>query len=242
MRQAKADAEKLLAEANAKIENTIRTIKEAQADKEKTKEARLTLSKFKEQLANEDNLADNKISRKLQKLKEKDKRKKQQDDAPKEIKQNKISIGDNVRIKGQVSIGQVVDIQKGNAIVALGMIKSTAKLESLEYVSKNQIKKESKNNPINTVSGSDMREKKLNFKLDIDVRGMRGDEALQAVMYFIDDAILVGVSRVRILHGTGTGALRQIIRDYLQSIPSVSNYQDEHVQFGGTGITVVDLE
>lgn len=242
VRQAKADAEKLLAEANAKIENTIRTIREAQADKEKTKEARLTLHKFKEQLATEDNSADNKITRKLQKLKEKDKRKKQQDDAPKEVKQNKISIGDNVRIKGQASIGQVVDIQKGNAIVALGMIKSTVKLESLEYVSKNQIKKESKNNPINTVSGSDMREKKLNFKLDIDVRGMRGDEALQAVMYFIDDAILVGVSRVRILHGTGTGALRQIIRDYLQSVPSVSNYQDEHVQFGGTGITVVDLE
>lgn len=86
-----------------------------------------------------------------------------------------------------------------------------------------------------------MREKKLNFKQDIDVRGMRGDEALQAVMYFIDDAILVGVSRVRILHGTGTGALRQIIRDYLRTVPGVHNYQDEHVQFGGTGITVVDL-
>ena len=87
-----------------------------------------------------------------------------------------------------------------------------------------------------------MHEKKLNFKQEIDVRGMRGDEALQAVTYFIDDAILVGVARVRILHGTGTGILRQLIRDYLHSVPGVRHFQDEHVQFGGAGITVVELE
>jgi DNA mismatch repair protein MutS2 len=84
--------------------------------------------------------------------------------------------------------------------------------------------------------------RKLNFKQDIDVRGMRGDEAINAITYFIDDAILVGVSRVRILHGTGTGILRQLIRQYLGTIPNVSHYRDEHVQFGGAGITVVDLE
>ena len=84
-------------------------------------------------------------------------------------------------------------------------------------------------------------EKKLNFKQDLDVRGMRGDEALNAVMYFIDDATLVGMSRVRILHGTGTGILRQLIRQYLATVPAVTDYRDEHVQFGGAGITVVDL-
>jgi DNA mismatch repair protein MutS2 len=84
-------------------------------------------------------------------------------------------------------------------------------------------------------------DKKLNFKQEIDVRGMRGDEALQAVMYFVDDAIQLGIARVRILHGTGTGALRQIIRDYLRTVSGVSHYADEHVQFGGAGITVVDL-
>jgi DNA mismatch repair protein MutS2 len=83
--------------------------------------------------------------------------------------------------------------------------------------------------------------RKLNFKQDIDVRGMRGDEAINAITYFIDDAILVGVSRVRILHGTGTGILRQLIRQYLGTIPNVTHYRDEHVQFGGAGITVVDL-
>ena len=85
-------------------------------------------------------------------------------------------------------------------------------------------------------------EKKLNFKQDIDVRGMRGDEAIQAVTYFIDDAILLGIDRVRILHGTGTGILRTLIRSYLGSVPGVEHYQDEHVQFGGAGITVVDLK
>ena len=87
-----------------------------------------------------------------------------------------------------------------------------------------------------------MSEKKLNFKQEIDVRGMRGDEALQSVTYFIDDAIQVGVSPVRILHGTGSGILRQLIREYLKSIPGVRNFHDEHVQFGGAGITVVELE
>ena len=84
--------------------------------------------------------------------------------------------------------------------------------------------------------------RKLNFKQDIDVRGMRGDEAINAITYFIDDAILVGVSRVRILHGTGTGILRQLIRQYLNTVPNVKKAKDEHVQFGGAGITVVDLE
>ena len=100
-------------------------------------------------------------------------------------------------------------------------------------------------NPYATV-GRQTREtiddRKLNFKQDLDVRGMRGDEALSAVTYFIDDAILVGMNRVRILHGTGAGILRQLIRQYLSTVGAVSGYRDEHVQFGGAGITVVDLE
>ncbi|GAB6008843.1 endonuclease MutS2 [Dysgonomonas reticulitermitis] len=242
IRQAKAEAERLLSEANAKIENTIRTIKESQAEKEKTKQARQTLGEFKSSLKHEENLTDEKITRKIQKLKDKEKNKKQKDKQVKDQKNTTIvSVGDNVRIKGQSSVGQVLDIQKGNATVAFGMIKSTVKLESLEYVSKNQIKRDQKSTLVNAAVSDDMRNKKLNFKQDIDIRGMRGDEALQAVMYFIDDAVLVGMSRVRILHGTGTGALRQIIRDYLRTASGVQNYQDEHVQFGGTGITVVDL-
>lgn len=242
LRQAKADAERVLSEANAKIENTIRTIRESQAEKEKTKQARLTLNEFKSSLEDEKNFSDDKIAKKIEKLKEKEKNKKKKSQQPKEIKEQTFAIGDNVRIKGQTSIGQVLDIQKGSATVAFGMIKSTVKLETLEYISKNQVKRETRSTTISVAASDDLREKKLNFKQDIDVRGMRGDEALQAVMYFVDDAVLVGVSRIRILHGTGTGALRQMIRDYLRTAQGVRNFQDEHVQFGGTGITVVDLE
>lgn len=237
IRQAKAEAERLLAETNAKIENTIRTIKEAQADKEKTKIARTALNEFKSELDDKQSELPTKLANKLNRLKNKQKNKPVQ----KEIKEREIVVGDFVRIKGQTSIGEVMDISKNTAIVAFGMIKTTTKLNSLEYVSKTQTKREMKITTVSAAVSDDMRAKKLNFKQDIDVRGMRGDEALQAVMYFIDDAILVGVSRVRILHGTGTGALRQIIRDYLRTVSGVSHFADEHVQFGGAGITVVDL-
>lgn len=237
IRQAKAEAERLLAETNAKIENTIRTIKEAQADKEKTKIARTALNEFKSELDDKQGELPTKLANKLNRLKNKQKNKPVQ----KEIKEREIVVGDFVRIKGQTSIGEVMEISKNTAIVAFGMIKTTTKLNSLEYVSKTQTKREMKITTVSAAVSDDMRAKKLNFKQDIDVRGMRGDEALQAVMYFIDDAILVGVSRVRILHGTGTGALRQIIRDYLRTVSGVSHFADEHVQFGGAGITVVDL-
>lgn len=129
------------------------------------------------------------------------------------------------------------------AVVVFGALKSTLTTDKLESVSNNQLKKEGlkQRNSSGTVSDI-MHEKKLHFKQDIDVRGMRADEALQAVMYFVDDAVQLGISRVRILHGTGTGALRQVIRDYLRTVQGVSHYADEHVQFGGAGITVVDME
>lgn len=125
--------------------------------------------------------------------------------------------------------------------VAFGSIKTTVKTERLERSNavpqKQSLPKFFCQQPD---SGQHVR-KKLNFKQDIDVRGMRGDEALQAVTYFVDDAILVGMSRVRILHGTGTGILRTLIRQYLQTIPGVRHFADEHIQLGGAGITVVDL-
>ena len=136
-----------------------------------------------------------------------------------------------------------MELQGKQAVVAFGMIKSTVKLEQLEKVSKGQIKKGiQKSTFVSSDTTDHMHEKKLNFKQEIDVRGMRGDEALQTVTYFIDDAIQVGASRVRILHGTGTGILRQLIRDYLHSVPGVRHYHDEHVQLGGAGITVVELD
>lgn len=241
MREAKAEAERILNEANAKIENTIRTIRENQAEKEKTRIARSALGEFREQLKEDKGKGSEKIARKIEKLQNRKSKTNTESKTVQKDEKKTIEVGDTVRVKGQTAVGEVIEIQKNNAIVAFGMIRTTSKLNTLEYVSKNQAKKETRTNVIHASTSDDMREKKLNFKQDIDVRGMRGDEALQAVMYFIDDAILVGMSRVRILHGTGTGALRSMIRDYLRSIPSVSYFNDEHVQFGGAGITVVDL-
>ena len=136
-----------------------------------------------------------------------------------------------------------MEINGKKAIVAFGSIKTTVKLDRLERTNAQpkQADISTKSTYISSQTQDSMYEKKLNFKQDIDVRGMRGDEALQAVTYFIDDAILVGMSRVRILHGTGTGILRTLIRQYLQTVPGVSHFADEHIQFGGAGITVVDL-
>ena len=245
MREAKAEAQRILAEANARIENTVREIKEAQAEKEQTKLARKALEEFKASVesAGEE---DDKIARKMAKLQERKERKKQKQNAPaakQTFNRDVIEVGDNVRLKGQVSAGTVMELQGKQAVVAFGMIKSTVKLEQLEKVSKGQIKKEiQKSTFISSDTTDHMHEKKLNIKQEIDVRGMRGDEALQTVTYFIDDAIQVGASKVRILHGTGTGILRQLIRDYLHSVPGVRHYHDEHVQLGGAGITVVELD
>jgi len=243
LKKAKEEAERILSETNAKIENTIRSIREAQAEKEKTKIARQQLSEFKDSLQSNDNVQDDKISRKIKKLKEREEKKKNKTKTPKEQNAEVISVGDSVRIKGQTSVGEVMEIQDKNVVVAFGMLKTSTKLDSLERVSKNQIKREAQQKSATVSTTRDLiNEKKLNFRQDIDVRGMRGEEALQAVMYFIDDAIQIGMSRVRILHGTGTGILRQLIRDYLRTVNGIRSYQDEHVQFGGAGITVVDLD
>ena len=241
--EAKNEAQRLLTESNARIENTIREIKEAQAEKEQTKLARQSLRDFSSEIsATQDE--NEKLAREMAKIKARNERKnkRQKEEKPKSFDKETIREGDLVRLKGQTSAGNVLSISGKQAVVAFGMIKSTIKLEQLEKVSNNQIKKEiPKSTFISEKTQDEMHEKKLHFKQEIDVRGMRGDEALQTVTYFIDDAIQVGASKVRILHGTGSGILRQLIRDYLSSVPGVRRYHDEHVQFGGAGITVVEL-
>jgi DNA mismatch repair protein MutS2 len=236
--QAKLQAEQLLAESNARIENTIKQIKEAAADKEKTRQIRKELNSFRDkvgdfadnnlQVTNGVPLSKSKFEKGNKKTNKTEKRKNISSSSA-AIKHDKLKPGDNVRLKGQTSIGEIMDVSGRKATVAFGMIKSTVDIEKLDKVSNNQLKKEIKAS--NT--GDFIHEKRLNFKQDIDVRGMRGDEALQAVIYFIDDALQLGISRVRVLHGTGTGALRQIIREYLGTVNGVANFQDEHVQFGG---------
>lgn len=242
VKEAKAEAAHILSETNAKIENTIREIREAQAEKERTKQARADLQEFKERMSDKQE-EDDRIARKMAKLKERNERKKQKQKAPVQFDRDVIEVGDHVRLKGQTTPGTVLEVQDKEAVVAFGMIKSMVKLDRLEKVSKGQIKRDmQKSTFISEQTSDQMHEKRLHFKQEIDVRGMRGDEALQTVTYFIDDAIQVGAQQVRILHGTGSGILRQLIREYLRSVPGVRSFHDEHVQFGGAGITVVELE
>jgi len=225
--QAKTDAERMLSDTNAVIEKTIREIKEAQAEKEKTKEVRKALDDFKQSV-------------------KQGTRKDKKNRAPLTVHREpniSIEIGDIVRIKGQKALGQVMEIKDKNVIVAFGAIKTSTKLEQLEKVSNNQLKRETVRTSTALSNSIDiLSERKLHFKTEIDIRGMRGEEALQAIIYYIDDAIQCNAGRVRILHGTGTGALRQIVRDYLKTVQGIKNFHDEHVQLGGTGITVVELE
>ena len=260
LRRAKEQAQELLSESNKKIENAIREIRESQAEKEETKRIREDLNAFKKEVMEIDTKAEDElIARKIKQIQERKerhaKRKKEKAEAneaaaeklrqaaaKKAEEARPIEAGDTVRIKGLTSVGRVEAMDGKMAVVIFGDMRTKMRADRLERAQ--APKREETAQALS--AGSRMTretidERKLHFKQDLDVRGMRGDEALTAVTYFIDDAILVGMSRVRILHGTGTGVLRQLIRQYLSTVPNVTAYRDEHVQFGGAGITVVDL-
>ena len=269
LNRAKQQAEELLAEANRKIENAIREIKEAQAEKEQTRLIREELQEFREQVQNDDTrglMSEEEFAKKLRQMEERKARKAQRKEKKgEELKaaseklaarakedlhpENRpLEKGDSVRIKGTNSIGEIESIQGKQATVIFGGLRSKVKLEQLERTSKAPTPATPADKhahlAIQTshMTRATMEDRRQNFHQDLDVRGMRGDEAIDTVMHFIDDAILIGLSRVRILHGTGTGILRQLIRQYLNTVPNVKKAKDEHVQFGGAGITVVDLD
>ena len=269
LRRAQQQAEELLAEANRKIENAIREIKEAQAEKERTRQIREELQEFREQVTSDDQqglMSEEDFSKKLRQMEERKARKakrKQEKGEQERLASEKLAAhakastadqnrplekGDAVRIKGTSSIGEIETIQGKLVTVIFGGLRSKVKLEQLERADASKVAKPAAMKHadlatnISRITRDTMEDHRHNYHQDLDVRGMRGDEALNAVMHFLDDSILVGMPRVRILHGTGTGALRQLIRQYLSTVPNVSHYRDEHVQFGGAGITVVDFE
>ena len=260
--RAKEEAEQLISEANKKIENTIREIREAQAEKEATRRLREELKTFGDEVADIDTRAnDELIEKKIRQIQERKERREKRKEAkraqplprgvepaaasktpaPSEV----LAVGDTVRIKGLTSVGRVETCDGKMATVIFGDMRTKMRADRLEHAE--MPKTEEKHAGLGQMQFSRQTrqaidERQRNFRQDLDVRGMRGDEAINAVTYFIDDAILVGMPRVRILHGTGTGILRQLIRQYLKTVPNVSHVRDEHVQFGGAGITVVDLD
>ena len=273
LRRAQEQAEELLNEANRKIESTIREIREAQAEKERTRLIREELQEFREQVTSNDTqglMSEEDFAKKLRQMEERKARKAQRKERKGEQQKaaseklaarakeslhpenRPLEIGDTVRMKGLNTIGKVEGISGKQATVIFGDVKTKVKVEQLERCTQKRNEEGEMRNAADKhahlaiqtskVTRSTIEDRKQNFHQDLDVRGMRGDEAVNVVMHFIDDAILMGMSRVRILHGTGSGILRQLIRQYLNTVPNVVKAHDEHVQFGGAGITVVDME
>ena len=261
--RAKEEAEQMLKDSNAKIEQTIKDIKEAQAEKERTRMIRQDLADFKQDIKEIDpDLADEKIRRQMEKLMRRRENKKKKILSPPlprngegenhpngsphhggDVRQDREGLleGSFVRLKGQTTIGQIQKISGNEATVIFGQITTNVKLSRLEPAEAPKKEKNVAATFVSVQTRDDIRKTTLNFKEQLDVRGMRGDEAVQAVTYFIDDALVARASRVKILHGTGTGALKTVIRQYLNTMPPVADYYDEDIRFGGAGITIVEL-
>lgn len=277
LRRAKEQAEEIIKESNRRIENTIREIREKQAEKEETKRIRQELAAYEEGLLSSSQpdkpgknnkkkmkdsglLSDEDFQKKVDKIKSRKERHEQhlkervgKQQAAAEALKNAVrkqqtdgvvNVGDAVRIKGLTTIGKVEAIDGKQATVIFGDMRTKMAVSRLEHVDAASLQTEQQQFQAYNYSRETREtiDKHRNqFHQELDVRGMRADEALNQVQYFIDDAILVGAGQVRILHGKGNGILRQLIRQYLASIPNVKSYRDEHVQFGGAGITVVEL-
>lgn len=230
---AKEEARKIIDGTNAAIERTIHEIRKVQADKEQTRELRLKLKA--EQTRHQEAEPEHPLLKKAPKSKK-------PKAEPQPAARRPIEVGDYVKLEGQNVPGQVLAIEGKNATVSFGMLKTTVKLNRLTHTLQKPQSGVTAPTQVAVIAQEQQRERRLDFKQEIDVRGMRADEALQAVTYFIDDAIRFNCHRVRILHGTGTGALRQAIRGYLASVSGVARFADEDVRFGGAGITVVALD
>ena len=254
---ARREAKQILADTNRIIENTIRAIKESQAEKTITKEARKELETFKEQAFQITSNEEEMILRKIAQLKEREKKRAERqmsskisDQTSNDIRRNRpeekpadavIRIGDTVRLDGQEPAGEVMEINGIHITVAFGNLLSTISSDRLVKIPKNEYKKQhTRNTP--TIQVYNVGERRLRFKQHIDVRGMRTDEAIPKVEELVDEASMLNINEVRILHGKGNGILRQMIREYLRMSPVVESYDDEDIQQGGMGITVVRVK
>lgn len=231
LKQAKDDARELIHQSNRIIENAVRMIKESAADKDVTREARDTIQHFEEKLEKTDKVVKKIKSKQNQAVKE-------------EIDRSPIFIGDYVKIIGQQTVGEVEFIKNDKAIVIANSIKVTLPLNQLQKVSKKEALQKAttpkKSNYGNVME--DINKKASNFNPSIDIRGKRAEEALILVKNMIDEAILLSVYELTILHGKGNGILRHVIREYLRGISEVKEFRDQHIERGGDGITLVSLK
>ena len=271
LEEARREAARIIQEAGGRIERTIREIREAEAAKDQTRLIRQQLTEYKEGLSAEEEAlqlaAAKKTQREVERLLARRERRAKGKTQPKEQPRlaalvtdtereaaashsvlGEISVGSTVRIEGQKALGQVLSLSDREAVVALGALKTTVPLSRLQLATKGEagrLKRQQHQQPIQPQASSiidQIHQKRLHFRHELDVRGFRASEALDAVGYYVDEALQLGVGQVRILHGTGTGALREAIRSYLGGVRGVANFHDEDVRFGGAGITVVHME
>ena len=257
LEKARQEAAEIIGDANRTVEKTIRTIRESQAQKEKTQDARKELQRFVSALQthkeNEQKNRDDYIERKLGQLtrrqqkaaarKGKKAQPSQEDGAS--FRDGPLKVGEKVRVKDGGMVGEVVRVSAKTVSVAIGNIISLMPPTRLERISSNEYKEALR--PARAArptvpDNSGLRERRLRFSPELDVRGERVGDALDIVMHYIDDAIMLGIGSVRIIHGKGTGALRDELQKYLRAIPGIASVQDEHIQLGGSGVTVVTFE
>ena len=255
--EARAEAAEIVAGANREVERTIRQIRESQAEKDTTRQAREGLKEFARGLDNErQSEKDAAIDRKMQQIlarreREKERREKRGQVREKQVatvakppEERPLQVGDKVRLKDNDMVGEITRISGKNISVAIGNIISLLPPSKVEIISNQQYRERTRTTyrPVNNFDSESVSRRRLNFKPSIDIRGEHLAEALEIVMHFIDDATMVGVGQVSILHGKGNGVLREEIRKYLKTVPSVASFRDEAVQAGGAGITVVEMD
>ncbi|MEG0807268.1 MAG: Smr/MutS family protein [Alistipes sp.] len=248
--RAKREAQQLIAAANKQIESTIKTIREAQADKELTRMARRELDDFRQAAERADEAEKNaQVALEIERIERRRQRRAERKAQPATTevpvvevpKPRVIEVGSKVRMEGQDMVGVVQALKGRKAQVAFGQILTSVDKTSLTIVSNNEFRDATRPQSARTVVSVDISARKLNFTDHIDIRGMRAVEALEAVQNFIDDALMMGVGSVSILHGKGTGALKEEVRRYLRTIPEIERVADEHADRGGAGITIVNL-
>ena len=266
--EAKKEAEAIIKGANKQIENTIKTIKESQAAKEETQEARKGLQDFMSILAakkeQEQREKDDYIERKIRQIdarreRQKQRKEKKADEKMQEqlreqmaerarieaFKSAPLKVGEKVKVKENGMVGEIAKVSAKAVVVVIGNISSKMPLDKVERITSNEFKSAIKetSRPASSIKmDTSISERKLNFKTEIDLRGERLNDALEKVMHYVDDAIMVGIPSVRIIHGKGTGVLRDEIQKYLRTVHGVSSVRDEHIQFGGTGVTIVTFD
>ncbi len=266
--QAKKEAEEIIKGANRQVENTIKTIKESQASKEETQEARRGLQDFMSILTarkeQEQKEKDDYIERKIKQIDARRERQKQRkaqradEKAQQEMRELQaeqerleafrtapLKVGEKVRVKDNGMVGEITKVSAKAVVVIIGNISSKMPLDKVERITSNEFKNAVKetSRPVSSIKfDSSISERKLNFSTELDVRGERLNDAVEKVTRYIDDAVMLNMSSVRIIHGKGTGVLRDELQKLIRTIPGVASVRDEHIQFGGTGVTIVNFE